>query len=171
MYKLQAGISTLIEELQEALRLNEIYDRRLNDLALEEANFLQEKSRLNKGRGQRRSRKEPAKKVGNRYERPHDGVFNGDRKADRHIVQKEEQMTSKQPYTFQDDKIECAEKKSEVNKVSRGKPPNQPITRKERLVPQKLRMLKLKASCDKLSAHDQIYRLEGEQTFPVFLSS
>ncbi|KAJ1349984.1 hypothetical protein KIN20_005672 [Parelaphostrongylus tenuis] len=39
MHKLQAGISTLQEELAEATRQNEIYDRRLNELALEEAEY------------------------------------------------------------------------------------------------------------------------------------
>ncbi|KAJ1357907.1 hypothetical protein KIN20_016173 [Parelaphostrongylus tenuis] len=95
-----------------------------------------------------------SKKVGNRYEQQHDRVSIGDRKADRHIVRKEEQMTSKQlknghnatELTSGGDEIECAEK-IERGKQSRWrkKLPISLSLEKERLVPQKLGMLKSKA--------------------------
>ncbi|KAJ1354111.1 hypothetical protein KIN20_010930 [Parelaphostrongylus tenuis] len=79
--------------------------------------------------GQRRRKKESAKKVGNRCEQQQNGeVSTEDRKADRQIVQNEEEMIGKQiknghnahELSSGDNKIECAEEKNEVNKVSEG---------------------------------------------------
>ncbi|KAJ1349985.1 hypothetical protein KIN20_005673 [Parelaphostrongylus tenuis] len=68
--------------------------------------------------GQRRRSKESAKKVGNRCEQQrNEEVSAGDRKADRHIVQKEEEMISKQAVPLKKDKQGVQQHLSEEVKI------------------------------------------------------
>ncbi|KAJ1356781.1 hypothetical protein KIN20_014572 [Parelaphostrongylus tenuis] len=152
----KAQLSAKMRELEIAkMRFQESMQRNLAQAKGDGAeDSMQEKGK----QGQRRRKKESAKKVGNRCEQQqNEEVSTGDRKADRHIVQKEEDMICKQAVPskkekqgvqqylseevktcsqpnisksntkkwswklVKDNKIECADKKNEVNKVSGGR--------------------------------------------------